>query len=204
MRKDLARKVAALKESAGFKTETLAEASGVPEGTINKILNGETTNPTARTLRNLAAALDTTLDHLLGDAPAGLRPIEVQKIPFLGPITCGEPTFPGETFSAYVQAGSHIQADFALRAVGDSMVGARIYDGDIVFVRQQEDVRDGEIAVVILDEETTLKRVYKFPDGTAQLRSENPKYPPIHIGGGGETRHVRILGRAIAFQGDVV
>ena len=83
------------------------------------------------------------------------------------------------------------------------MIGARIYDGDIVFIRKQSDVEDGEIAAVIIDDEATLKRVYKLPGGRTQFRAENPKYAPIDVGGNGESRSVRILGKAIAFQSDV-
>ena len=59
----------------------------------------------------------------------------------------------------YVEAGANIHADFCLKAKGDSMIGARIYDGDIVFIRKQEMVNNGEIAAVMIDDEATLKRV---------------------------------------------
>ena len=208
----LGEKIVELKMARGIKTtEDLAEMASVPVGTINKILNGETKNPTGKTLASIAKALGTSVEYLYGkeepqsifNIPGILR-IEKRRIPLLGTIKCGEPTFPGDGFSAYVEVGSDVRADFALRAKGDSMIGARIHDGDIVFVRRQDDVADGEIAAVILDDETTLKRVYKFPNGTAQLRSENPKYSPINIGGENETRVVRILGKVIAFQGDVL
>ena len=94
------------------------------------------------------------------------------------------------------------QADFALRVSGDSMVGARIHDGDIVFIRQQDDVDDGQIAAVIIDDSATLKRVYHIPGGL-QLLSENPKYPPMiftYPGCGA----IRIIGRAVAFQSSLV
>lgn len=65
-----------------------------------------------------------------------------------------------------MEAGAGIQADFCLRARGDSMIGARIYDGDIVFIQQQDMVDDGEIAAVIIDDEATLKRVNYYPERT--------------------------------------
>lgn len=135
--------------------------------------------------------------------PAGALPITIQRVPMLGTIHAGEPTFADADFEFYVEAGVTVKCDFALRVVGDSMINARIMDGDIVFVRQQDTVNDGEIAAVLIDDETTLKRVRFLPGGLLMLQPENPKYQPIVIGGAGETRTVRILGKAVAFQSDV-
>ena len=200
---NLGEKVAALKEKKGYTTEDLSSLSGVPAGTINKILNGETTNPTAKTLGKLALALGTTIEYLYGDVPEGLLPIEIRRIPLLGTIACGEPIFADEDFESYVTVGTDIRCDFALRCKGDSMINARIYDGDIVFIRKQDAVSDGEIAAVILEDEATLKRVRRLPGGMSMLIAENPAYAPIFVGGDSEIRSVRVLGKAVAFQGDV-
>ena len=95
--------------------------------------------------------------------------------------------------------------DFALIAQGDSMTGDRIHSGDIVFVRKQDTVRDGEIAAIALDNELTLKRVRRLrgPGGSVaftQLLPSNPSYSPIDIGGEDETRCVKILGKAVAVR----
>ena len=89
-------------------------------------------------------------------------------------------------------------ADFALVCKGDSMIGARIMDGDLVCIRQQDDVNDGQIAAVLIDTEATLKRAYHNPDGTITLVAENPKYPP-RIVGRDSTEYVRIIGLATYF-----
>ena len=129
-------------------------------------------------------------------------PIETKRFPLLGKIACGEPVFADEDRESYVEAGTNIQADFCLKAKGDSMINARIYDGDIVFIRKQPDVNDGEIAAVLIDDEATLKRVFKMP-GRIQLRAENPKYKPIDIT---EEQNIKVLvlGKAVAFQSDVI
>ena len=88
-----------------------------------------------------------------------------------------------------------------LRARGDSMINARIYDGDIVFIKSQPDVENGQIAAVVIDDEATLKRVYK-QNGFITLQSENPAYPPFVISGS-SGKNVKIIGRAVAFQGVV-
>ena len=98
-----------------------------------------------------------------------------------------------------------VDCDFALIAQGDSMTGDRIYSGDVVFIRRQSSVGDGEIAAVALDDELTLKRVrhLRGPGGRiafTQLLPSNPAYSPIEIGGEDETRNVQILGKAVAVR----
>lgn len=121
----------------------------------------------------------------------------------LGNIACGKPIFADEQFEAYIEAGANIKADFCLRAKGDSMIGARIYDGDIVFIRKQEMVDDGEIAAVLIDDEATLKRVYYDQENNViQLFAENPQYKTMRFVGE-ELNRIRILGKAVALQTDV-
>ena len=134
----------------------------------------------------------------------GFLPIETKKIPFLGEVACGEPIFTEQGVESYIATGTEIQADFALRAKGDSMIGARIMDGDIVFVRSQPTVENGEIAVVLIGDEATLKRVFYYPaQQKLVLNAENPRFEPF-VFIGAELETVKVLGKAIAFQSDVV
>ena len=118
-------------------------------------------------------------------------------IPLVGTIACGEPLLAEENLDGVVPIPKYIHADFGLRCKGDSMVGARILDGDIACIRQQPDVEDGEIAAVLIDGEATLKRVYKIP-GRLQLRPENPSFPVLEYTGP-ELEQVHILGKAVYF-----
>lgn len=128
---------------------------------------------------------------------------ETKKLPLLGNIACGEPVFANEEQGVYVEAGSNIKADFCLKATGDSMIGARIHDGDIVFIRQQSFVSNGEIAAVLIEDEATLKRVYYDSDNNIlSLFAENPSYKTLRFQGE-EIDKVRILGKAVAFQSDI-
>lgn len=130
-----------------------------------------------------------------------LRLFETQKrsIPFLGDIACGEPII-ATTIDYFVIEGEEINADFALRAKGDSMINARIMDGDLVFIKSQPSVNNGEIAAVIIDDEATLKRVY-FDEATQTMTlcAENSAYAPMVFSGEILSR-VRVLGKAVAFQ----
>lgn len=116
-----------------------------------------------------------------------------KKIPVIGTIAAGEPILAVENIEEYIDLDKKISADFALRVRGDSMVGANIFDGDIVFIRKQSDVDDGEIAAVIIDDSATLKRVFKF-ENKVVLRAENPKYKPILLNG---DKSVYIVGKAV-------
>lgn len=129
-----------------------------------------------------------------------MLPVSRRSVPLLGSIACGEPIFADEDYSASVALGHDIDCDFALRCKGDSMIGARIYDGDIVFIKKQDFVDDGTIAAVLIDDDATLKRVYKLSDGRIELRAANERYRPIFVGGPDDTRTFRVLGKAVAFQ----
>lgn len=121
----------------------------------------------------------------------------MRKVPLLGAIACGEPILAVENVEEYIDIPKHIAGDFALICKGDSMINARIFDGDIVYIRSQRSVDNGEIAAVLIDGEATLKRVRLYEDRIS-LEPENPMYRPIIISGE-EMNNVQILGKAIAF-----
>lgn len=130
---------------------------------------------------------------------------ETQKIPLLGTIACGEPILAEENIEDYVDVDKDIQVDFALRCKGDSMIGARINSGDIVFIHQQPDIENGEIAAVLIGDEATLKRVYKYPEkNMLVLKAANPEYEDfIFTGSEIEKEGIRILGKAVGFYSTI-
>ena len=102
------------------------------------------------------------------------------------------------TAEQYVESPAFLDADFALTCKGDSMINARIFDGDIVYIRQQDTVENGEIAAVLIDGEATLKRVQLYEDHIS-LEPENPQYRPL-VYWCEEMNTIRILGKAVGFQ----
>lgn len=184
-----------LAEKVGFKTASA----------VNKIELGlRDINQTKIIL--FAKALGTTPSYLMGwddednNIPTATNIIplpETKKIPLLGDIACGEPILAEENIEDFVKLDKDIPADFALRCKGDSMINDRIFDGDIVYIRQQPDVENGEIAAVLIDNEATLKRVYKYPH-RIELRAANPTIQPFEYSED-EMNTVRILGKAVAF-----
>ena len=196
--------------------EELAKAAGyTSRSSINKIELGQVDIPQSKILA-IAQALHTSPTYLVGWGTKNneqkqnnaytfnnIRPITTKRIPMLGEIACGKPLYAAEDRESYVKAGTDINADFCLTARGDSMIGARIYDGDIVFCRTQDVVNNGEIAVVLIGDEATLKRVYYYPEkAKLVLQAENPKYEPL-VYVGEELNEIAILGKAVAFQSDV-
>ena len=155
-------------------------------------------------LEKLADFYQVSVDELLGRdlservLQLGLSPLpETRLIPLLGDIACGTPITAEENLDGYVNVPVDVTCHFALRCKGDSM-SPRVQDGDLVYIRQQEDVTDGQIAAVLIDNEATLKHVYHTPGGVS-LVAENPAYPPM-IYTGEACNEVRILGLAVAYQ----
>ena len=143
----------------------------------------------------------------LVDTVSNLLPLpKTRKVPRLGTIACGEPILAQENIENYDRAPEGVNCDFTLKCKGDSMVGARINDGDIVYVRQQDEVENGEIAAVLVDDASeistaTLKRVYLY-ENQIVLQAENPKYSPL-VYTGEDMNKVRIIGKAVAFLSEV-
>lgn len=172
----------------------------ISKSALSQYVNGQST-PDQRKLTILSKALDVSEVWLMGYGDTELRNIKnivffkpsTKKIPVIGTIAAGEPILAVENIEEYIDLDKKISADFALRVKGDSMVGANIFDGDIVFIRKQSDVDDGEIAAVIIDDSATLKRVFKF-ENQVILRAENPKYKPILLNG---DKSVYIVGKAV-------
>ena len=129
-----------------------------------------------------------------------MRQVAKKKIPILGNVACGEPIFAQEEYESFMDADADADVDFCLIAKGDSMINARIFDGDIVFVIKQDMVDNGEIAVVLIDDEATVKRVYyDRENGIVTLVPENPTHKPMRYTGE-QLNHIRILGKVVSGQ----
>ena len=205
----LAENLKNLRKKRKLTLEELAEAVGTSRQTIHRYETGAISNIPPEKIELLAKALMTTPSALMGwreDAHArhgAAAGVGAKYIPLLGEIACGEPIFAIENHENSVCVSESLDADFCLTAHGDSMIGARIYNGDTVFIRAQDSVDNGEIAAVIINDEATLKRVYFYPDeGKLILSPENPKYAPL-VYMNDELESIKIIGKAIAFQSSV-
>lgn len=200
--------------------DTFAERSGISKAYISLLeknkhpKTGKPIVPSLSIIKQAADCMSIDFDKLIklidGDVdissniPAyeNISPITTKTYPLFDGIAAGEPVLMPDGVTLYVDAATDIQADYVLKVHGDSMVNARINDGDYVFIRQQPLVENGEIAAVAIGDEVTLKRFYRYGD-TVVLRAENPKYKEMTFSGQ-ELENVKVLGKAVAFQSDVM
>ena len=183
-------------KSKGLTPYKVSKGTGISAATLTSWKNGSYV-PKLDKLKQIAAFLEVELAAITeGES-------KERGLPILGEIACGTPIFAEENVEGYATPCHGVSADFCLYAKGDSMIGARIYDKDLVFVKKQSMVKNGEIAVVLVDDSATLKRVYIYPsEQKLVLAPENPKYKPL-VFRGQELEQIKILGKAVAFQSEV-
>lgn len=202
-----------LRENNKMTLEEVSKKLGIAKQTLYKYEIGIITNIPLLKIEELAKIYNVSPSYITGwedekkdnlSQYDNIMPITTKKVPLLGQIACGKPIYANEDRESYIEAGTELKADFCLKATGDSMINARIFDGDIVFIRKQPTVENGEIAAVIIDDSATLKRVFYHPEtDILELKAENPKYP-VQTYTNEQLNEIKILGKAIAFQGDVI
>jgi len=133
--------------------------------------------------------------------PPNSSDIKMKKVPKLDSVTSGQLFFSERKDEYYFDVGSEIRASFCMKVKGDSMLNARILDGDYVFIHEDSQVNDGEIAAVLIGDEVLLRRVYKNQNELV-LMAENPSYKPM-IYRNEELEGIKILGLAVAFQSNI-
>ena len=207
----IGKRIKDLRTSLGMTQDELAKLTGYKSrSSIQKIESGER-DITQSTIAAFAKALKVTPSVIMGweennennTAPdysniKGIIPLpEMRKVPLLGAIACGEPIYREE--DEWISLPNDVKADFCLRCQGDSMIDARINDGDIVFIKACPEVENGQIAAVSIDNEVTLKRVFYYPEkNKLVLYPENKAYEPF-VYMNEELNDIRILGRAVVF-----
>ncbi len=191
------------RKELGISVEAVAAALGVSVATVYRYEKGDIEKVPGALLEPLARVLHTTPAYLMGWAaspaadtvPPGFDPLpEMTAVPRVGEIACGEPILAEQNIETYDCVPKLWRADFTLACHGDSME-PRIKDGDVVAVRRTPNVENGEIAAVRIDDEATLKHVYRYPDRLV-LQPENPAFPPIVLIGE-EINRVVIEGKAV-------
>lgn len=196
------------RKELGLSLEQIAQSCGVGKSIVAKWERGDVKNIRRDNLAALADVLRVSplvlmereefVPNSTPNVP-GIIPLpKTYNIPLLGEIACGDPILAEQNIVDNVPVPEHIHgADFALTCKGDSMINARIFDGDIVYIRQQPEVENGEIAAVLIGNEATLKRVRRY-ENKIVLYPENPNYEPL-VYAGEEMAEVKIIGKAIAF-----
>lgn len=170
------KKLRELRKLEGWTQEEVAKRLGVSKQTYSHYEN-ENRRPSLDTIKELAAVYQVNIDDIFAEEKIS----DIISLPIVGRISCGNGNLAYEEIEGYeptpkewLNGGEH----FYLRAKGDSMNGARIFDGDLLLIRKQPEVENGEIAAVLIGEDAVLKRVYRNGDQLV-LQSENPNYAPI-------------------------
>ncbi|MCR1835012.1 helix-turn-helix domain-containing protein [Oceanobacillus caeni] len=204
LKKQIANNIRRIMDSRGWTQLELSKRSGISKSTLSDYLNCKTLIKAGNVqkLADVFGVLKSDIDpsfiseELLkqGISPYVPGGELIIDLPIVGKISCGEGTLAYEEIDGFeptpkewLNGGQY----FYLRAKGDSMKNARIYEGDLLLIRRQEDVENGEIAAVLIDGDAVLKRVYKT-DSTVILQSENPEYKPIILDG---TKDIKIIGK---------
>lgn len=207
--------IRAFRKAANMTQDELAKKTGYTDrSSIARIEKGEIDLPHSK-IEQFASALGTSPSTLMGwdddddfEIPVpekrpyltkNILPMpNTVKVPRVGAIACGTPILAEQNIDAYDPVPDYVKCDFTLVCKGDSMINARIYDGDIVCIKLQPEVEDGEIAAVLVgDDEATLKRVRYYPDHIV-LEPENPMYKPL-VFWEERMNDIRIIGKATHF-----
>ena len=202
------------RKEIGFSAEKVAERLGVSPATIYRYEKGDIEKVPVDSLAELAKILQTTPAYLMGweeqptpkptspaPIPPGFEPMPAMDVvPLVGRIACGTPITAEENIEQMVCVPSRWHSTFTLTCKGDSME-PRIHDGDLVAIRSQPEVENGEIAAVRIGEEATLKHVY-LHENFIELRPENPAFSSIILSRE-DMNAVVIEGKAVGLCRDI-
>lgn len=199
--KDIIRK---LRTEKGLTLEELGKVAGVQKAAVSKWEKGETKNLKRSTIKKLSDYFNVTPSYLMGmrekedlcsvgESAGKYKADSVERLPLIGTIAAGTPILAEQNIEDYFNIDTRVKADFALRIKGDSMIGAGISSGDIVFIKQQCTLENGEIGAILMGNSATLKKFYK-DENTIILQAENDTFKPIVLTSG----NVKILGKLVA------
>lgn len=191
--------------------QELADYIGVSKQAVYKYENNIVTNIPTDKVDAIAKRLKVSPAYLMGweeqptpkptsptPIPPGFMPMpKMKKVPLIGAIACGDPITALQNREGDVDVPEDVRCDFALKCHGDSMTGAGIHDGDVVYIHIQPEVENGEIAAVRIGDEATLKRVYYSGD-TLTLMPANAAFAPM-VYTGETLNEVHIEGKAVGY-----
>lgn len=200
----IASRIREYREREDLTLAEMAQRTGVPAQTLNRYELGKRA-PKIDVAVQIAERLGVNPLWLQGydvpvltGVPDGFDPVpETYTVPRVGAIACGTPILAEQNIETYDAVPNRIRCDFTLVCKGDSMVGAGIEDGDVVYIRQQPEVENNEIAAVTIDGEATLKYFKRVGD-MVLLSPANREYEPIIVSGENLGK-VKIVGKAVGF-----
>lgn len=212
-----AERLRSLRQEKGWSQQRLADELKLSKSSVNMYERGER-EPGFETMESIADLFNVDMNYLYGRTdikiadpivrndthtpqkpiPPGFRPLpEMVQVPLIGTIACGTPITAEQNVKSYIGIPAAWHADFALECHGDSMAPT-ICDGDVVCIRSQPEVEQGQIAAVRIGEEATLKHFHRQGD-TVMLLADNAAVCPPMIYAGPQLNEIQIEGRAVGF-----
>ena len=193
------------RKELGITLEEIGNYVGVSKATVQRWETGSISNMRRDRIKKLSEILQVNAEMLLA-AEDGMTDVaetaSLAKIPVLGTVAAGVPITAQENIIGWEEVpSSWVKNDvyFALKLKGDSME-PRMAEGDIVIVKQQSDVESGEIAIVMVDNRATCKKVVKHPDGIV-LISNNIKYAPMFFDVNEvKDKNITVLGKVVELR----
>lgn len=197
MKQNIGVSIKARREQLELTQQQVADYVGVSKSAVSRWESGDVANMGIDKLAKLSEVLSVSPLDIINENELTLRILPNKNntfpVPLLGSIAAGTPILADQNIEDYFNLDRKIKADFCLRIKGDSMININIMDGDIVFIKKQEDLENGEVGAVLVEDSATLKRFYRV-EGGFYLQAENPAYKPIVISGG----DVIVLGKMVA------
>ena len=175
-RMNVGKRIAEKMKEQGISQNRLSKLAQISQSGLSSIISGQV-SPKENTLQAIAKALGCSVSELIGEIAPGIVRMIPHAIPVIGDIACGEPILAEQNIEGYADLPEGVHADFALRCKGDSMIPTFL-NGDLVLIRRQPEVENGQIAAVSINGEATLKHVYMRESGL-MLVADNPSYEPI-------------------------
>lgn len=212
-----AERLRSLRQEKGWSQQRLADELKLSKSSVNMYERGER-EPGFETMESIADLFNVDMNYLYGRTdikiedpivrndthtpqkpiPPGFRPLpEMVQVPLIGTIACGTPITAEQNVKSYIGIPAAWHADFALECHGDSMAPT-ICDGDVVCIRSQPEVEQGQIAAVRIGEEATLKHFYRQGD-VVSLIADNPVSCPPMVFAGQELEEMAIEGLAVGY-----
>ena len=193
-------------KASGLSQSELCDKADINKGALSSYLSGRYF-PKQIALEKLSSALNVSISYLMGfdtddttekvnprPLPSNIILLSAHKLPIMGTICAGDGVVCEDDYQGTFIVDIDVKADYCLKVHGDSMIGANIYDGDIVFISKSYDfVQDQIYAIERLDyNEASLKRVTQDGD-TLILNPCNPEYHAMVT----DYEEVRIIGRCV-------
>ncbi len=191
----------------GLTLEDIGKMVGVAKSTVRKWETGMIESIRADKIVKLATALNTTVEYLLDGTNGNAIYTTVKEQPQSRPVPvlkskiCGDSAFAAENIEDYSAVDARAIADCAVRCPDDSLICAHIFQNDLVFIQKHVRIENGAIMAIVYQKEIFLRRIYQYPN-RIELRPENPLVPVIQIEGK-EVNKVQVIGKAVAFLGQV-